>query len=92
MLQRMCTVSCSLNRQDTWVQIDASIHKEVVLHWNIQMCLTHRHLSMVCVLQSKIVSFCQVEMVTNKVKEHFTRRPWLQQGKENGRHGLKIST
>lgn len=29
MLPRMCTVTCSLSRQDNWVLMDASIHKEV---------------------------------------------------------------
>lgn len=54
-----------------------------------QMCLTHRHFAMVCVLQSKIVPFCQVEMVTNQVKEHFTSRPGLKRGEENGRLRLE---
>lgn len=44
---------------------------------------------MVCVLQSKIVSFCQVEMLTNQVKEHFTSRPGLKRGEENGRLKLE---
>lgn len=34
---------------------------------------------MVCVLQAEIVPFCQVEMVTNQVKKHLTRRARLKQ-------------
>lgn len=39
----------------------------------LQQIQPHRHLALILVLQAEIVSFNQVEMNTNQVKQHFAR-------------------
>ena len=46
-------------------------------------CASYCHLALVCVLQSKIVPLCQVEVDTNQVKQHLPWRPLL------GRKGVR---
>lgn len=48
------------------------------------MCVSHRHLALVLVLQSKVVSLYQVEVDTNQVKQHFARGTLLVEKKRGG--------
>lgn len=48
-------------------------------------CIPHRHLAMVLVLQSKIVSLGQVEMDTDQVKQHFAHGTLLRENNRGGK-------
>lgn len=48
------------------------------------MWVSHRHLALVLVLQSKVVSLYQVEVDTNQVKQHFARGTLLVEKKRGG--------
>lgn len=51
---------------------------------NTTVCVSHRHLPLVLVLQSKVVPLRQVEVNTNQVKQHFAGGALLEE-KNRGR-------
>lgn len=53
-------------------------------------CISYRHLALVRVFQSKIVSLCQVEVDTNQVKQHFAGGTLLEEKEERWRRQIRL--
>lgn len=54
--------------------------------YTVNVCVSYHHLPMVLVLQSKVVSLCQVEMSTDQIKKHLTRGTLLKEKQHNKIH------
>ncbi len=53
-------------------------------------CVSHRHLALVLVLQSKVVALRQVEVDTNQVEQHFARGALLEEKNRGGKKTIRL--